>query len=783
MDLVASDHPIRGVMNVMDRVAHLLLGTSLCRYLSSTAKCALDREPRMAPPSFTLRVLRAALIAALLLIAFGPTFAAAASPTPAAGNPSVAELEQLVQTLKDDKERQAFVTQLETLIASHRAVAAKPSEPEDLVSILSDRINALGDELLAGVAVLVDAPLLLAWTQGQIANEYTRALWGQVAYSLLIVFAAGLVAEWIVHRLLARVLPRAPALTRKRLAYRALLVVGGLIIEALPVAAFAGVAVAALAMTIPPFAMARYALSDLIEATIAVRLILAVARSVLVPTYADDNLIPASEETRNYLLIWIRRFTCSGIFGYALAAATWWLGVPGGIYALLLKISGLVLAILGIVFILQNRAVVARRIEGPDADESAGLNRLRRHVGQIWHVLAIVYIGAIYLAYALRVEGGSGFILRATLVSIVLIVAARLLVRFIEQRSARGFAVAPDLKARFPELEKRANRYLPILTGLSGAVIYALAFLLVLQAWDIRSFAWFETGLGRQTAGALLSISVVLAIALAAWELLAAAIERHLAGLDTNGAPSRARRRTLLPLLRTTILCVIVTIAGLTILSQIGVSIAPLLAGAGVVGVAVGFVKDVITGLFILIEDQIAVGDVVDLGKEHKGVVEAISIRTIRLRDQAGAVYTVPFSEVTTVKNMTKDYAYAVARITVAYGEDVDRVTEVLRQVCDDLNADEELHPWILDPFDYQGIDSLDEFSVALILRVRTVAGKQFIVGRSLNRLIKIAFEKHGIAMRDPAPVVLARPTIPRGISASDGHAETEALLPKRRTA
>src|SRR5580704_13386456 len=125
MDLVASDHPIRGVMNVMDRVAYLLLGTSLCRYLSSTAKCALDREPRMAPPSFTLRVLRAALIAALLLIAFGPTFAAAASPTPAAGNPSVAELEQLVQTLKDDKERQAFVTQLETLIASHRAVAAK----------------------------------------------------------------------------------------------------------------------------------------------------------------------------------------------------------------------------------------------------------------------------------------------------------------------------------------------------------------------------------------------------------------------------------------------------------------------------------------------------------------------------------------------------------------------------------------------------------------------------------------------------------------------------------
>ena len=348
----------------MDHVAHLLLGSSFCRWFtsaSSAAKCALDHKPRTAPaPSFCLRVLREALIPALLAMVLLPEFASAAPPTTAAANPSVAELEQLVQSLKDDKERQAFVAQLETLIASHRAVAAKPSEPEDLVSILSDRINALGDELLAGAAVLVDAPLLLAWTKGQIANEYTRALWGQVAYSLLIVFAAGLVAEWIVHRLLARVLPRAPALTRKRLANRALLVVGGLIIEALPVAAFAGVAVAALAMTIPPFAMARYALSDLIEATIAVRLILAVARSVLVPTYADDNLIPASEETRNYLLIWMRRFICWGIFGY-LAAATWWLGVPGSIYALLLKISGLVLAILGIVFILRLGRTYARR--------------------------------------------------------------------------------------------------------------------------------------------------------------------------------------------------------------------------------------------------------------------------------------------------------------------------------------------------------------------------------------------------------------------------------------
>ena len=778
-------------MNVLERVANLLLGSALnfLAFRRCFSACTRDGKPLISPaPMFPVRALRARLLPALLLITLSPTFASAASPTPAAGNPSTAELEQLVQTLKNDKGREAFVAQLDALIAAQRGVAAKPAEPEDLISVLSDRINALGDEVLAGAAVLVDAPLLLAWVKGQIANEYTRALWIQVAYSLVIVFGTGLVAEWAARRLLARVMPRVPAPTRKRMAVRLLLIGGALMIEALPVAVFAGTAIAALALTIPPFAMARYALSDLIEATIAVRLIIAVARAVLVPAYADDNLIPASEETRNYLLIWVRRFACWGIFGYALAAATWWLGVPGGIYALLLKISALVLAILGVVFILQNRAVVAGWIEGSDTAESAGLSRVRRRLAEIWHILSIVYIGAIYLAYALRVEGGSGFILRATLVSLVVIVGARLLVRFIEQLSAQGFAVAPDLKARFPELEKRTNRYLPILTGLSAVGIYALAFLLVLQAWDVRSFAWFETGLGRQTAGALLSIGLVLAIALAVWELFSAAIERQLAGLDAHGAPSRARRRTLLPLLRTTLLCVIVAIAGLTILSQIGVSIAPLLAGAGVVGLAVGFgsqalVKDVITGLFILVEDQVAVGDVVDLGKEHKGVIEAISVRTIRLRDQAGAVHTVPFSEVTSVKNMTKDFAYAVARISVAYREDTDRVIEILRQVCDELNADTELRPWILDPFDYQGIDSLDESSVALVLRVRTVAGKQFIVGRALNRLIKIAFEKHGIAMRDPAPMVLASPTISQFTAAPDGRAQTESLLPARRTA
>jgi len=207
-------------------------------------------------------------------------------------------------------------------------------------------------------------------------------------------------------------------------------------------------------------------------------------------------------------------------------------------------------------------------------------------------------------------------------------------------------------------------------------------------------------------------------------------------------------------------LAVLVILTSLIILSHIGVDITPLLAGAGVFGVAIGFgsqalVKDIITGLFILLEDQIAVGDVVDVGKDHAGVVEAITVRTIRLRDQAGTVHTVPFSEVTTVKNLARDFAYVVARITISYSEDIDHVVEILRHVSEELTADEELGPLILDPFDYQGVDTLDASSVVLLVRIRTVAAKQAVVGRAFNRLVKIAFDKHGIASRDPTQIAI----------------------------
>lgn len=700
-------------------------------------------------------------------IAAAPAPAAAANTAePAAAAGSTEELQHLVQTLQDDNARAQLIRELQALIAAqHRHEQNAPVTPAALFDELSARFNQFADEVLAGSAIVMEAPRVVGWVQSQIFDSAMRERWIHFALACGIVFGFAVAAEWLVRRALARLLPRARLRRREGIAVRILLAVLAIVVETLPVAAFGATAEIALPMTAEPLTTGRMALSILVQAAISARLILAVAKALLFSAYAEPGLVSASEETRAYLDIWIRRFTCWGVFGYAVPKGAWWLGAPGALYALMLNTVGLVLAVLAIVFLLQNRRAIGSWIAGsptPAGDLPAiGWRRMRRRVGETWHVLAIVYIVGIYVVYALRIAGGFAYVLRATALSVVIIVAARLIVGSVRRVSEHGFAIAPDLKARFPSLEHRANLYLPILTGLLAAIVYAAGFLAVLQAWDIRSFAWVDTEFGRRLTGAALSIAAVIGIAVAIWEVIAAAIERQLNGAGSEGAPSRSRRRTLLPLVRTVLLGAIVVIAGLTILAQIGINIAPLLAGAGIIGLAIGFgsqalVKDIITGLFILAEDQMAVGDIVDVGKDHSGTVEAISIRAIRLRDQAGAVHTVPFGEVTTVKNLSRDFAYVVARITISYREDIDRVVEILRGVTDELMTDDAMRPLILEPFDYQGVDSLDQQGVVLLLRIRTVPMKQWTVGRAFNRLVKIAFDKHGIAMRDPNAVVVA---------------------------
>jgi small conductance mechanosensitive channel len=712
-----------------------------------------------------------------LLAALAPG-AKAAEPAPVSAD----ELEQLVHSLQNETEREKLIEQLHGLMAAQRGAQKEKPAGAAFFNQVTQQVEAFSGEILAGAAMVVDAPHLLDWASEQASDHAARRFWADAAFAFTLIFGCAALAEWVLRTIIARLLPRLPVRRSDTRLVRASFALLGLILAALPIAAFAVAAYAVLPAITEPLTHSRITLTVLVNATVEARFLLCVVKWVLLPADTSTVFLPIDPETRNYVYIWVRRFTFWGIFGYALPEAAWWLGIPGALYALLLKTVGLVLAVLAIIFILQNRVTVAAWIAG-EPKAASGWSRVRRTLGETWPLLAILYITGAYLIYALHMEGGFTYVLRATLLSLILIIAARLLVSLVQRLSRRGFAIKPELKAQFPTLEQRANRYIPILTGLVSVVIYFLALMAVLQAWNVAAFAWFGSDLGRRMTGHVLAIGIVLVSALALWEVSASAIERYLSAIDARDVPRRTRIRTLLPLLQTALLGVIIVVTSLMILSHLGIDIAPLLAGAGVVGLAIGFgsqalVKDIITGLFILLEDQIAVGDIVDVGKDHKGVVEAITVRTIRMRDVSGTVHTVPFSEVTSVKNLSKDFSYAIARIAISYREDIDRVVEILRGVSNQLAQDETLQSSILIPFEYMGVDALDESSVVLLVRIRTLPGKQLAVSRTFNRLVKIAFDEHRIVSRDPSPVAIQNTP-----ASLDDSAAASDPTPRRRLA
>jgi small-conductance mechanosensitive channel len=207
-------------------------------------------------------------------------------------------------------------------------------------------------------------------------------------------------------------------------------------------------------------------------------------------------------------------------------------------------------------------------------------------------------------------------------------------------------------------------------------------------------------------------------------------------------------------MLRTALMGVILVFVALSILTEIGVNVAPLIAGAGVVGIAVGFgsqklVQDVINGLFLLFEDAVAVGDVVQLGG-LSGVVEQLSVRSIKLRAVDGSLHIIPFSAVTSVTNQTRDFAFAVVDVSVDYREDTDQVAEALRGIAAEMRQDPRWRPVIRDDLDVMGVDRLGDSGVVMRVRLKTEPSQRWAVAREMNRRIKRRFDELGIEIPYP---------------------------------
>jgi small conductance mechanosensitive channel len=739
------------------------------------------------------RLLAIALLALCALACGTPAFAQGTAPklpgiaaTPPAAKPNTAaDIDGLIKTLDDPAARDKLKQQLQLLLDAQNGkanpagnTAAEPKAEQGfgarMLAVVSHHVNAISNALVNLVEVIADVPQRAQQAAVILADPMRRAYWIDIAVDVFGVLMTAFIAAWAARRLMVRPRRALQQRTSARWLVRLLYLPLIFIVEALSTLAFA----VASSVTLPLFRPNEYAADvtlAIIGAQIATMLTASSTASLLAVSAPGLRLFRMSDETAAYLQVWVRRLAVVAFYGYAITELATKLGIDAALYEVIARLWGLLLAAMAVILVLQNRVAVAEWIAGgpvadtpnlaptdepvvtplePEASSHVGAVRFkafRRQAARIWHILAIAYVVASYAVWSLQIEGGFAFLLRATVLTGILFGVLRLADTFLRQAFDRSFALPDEVKRLLPGLESRTNRYLPLMKQAILIVLYLAGLFALLQIWGLDVIGWLSEGSGRPVMAAIFKIAIILVLSAVLSEVVNLAIEHYLRDHDQQGRRiyHSSRMRTLLPLLRNAFRITLGVLILLVVLSEVGIDIGPLLAAAGVVGLAIGFgaqtlVKDIITGVFILIEDTIAIGDVVDLGG-HAGVVEGMTIRTIRLRDGAGTVHTVPFSAVTIVQNLTKDFSYATFDLKVDLREDVDKVIETMKEVAAEVEKDRNFKYGLLGPIEIIGLDSFQDNGCTIKARMKTRAMSQWDVMRAFNIRLKRKFDDRGM--------------------------------------
>ena len=481
-------------------------------------------------------------------------------------------------------------------------------------------------------------------------------------------------------------------------------------------------------------------------------------RVVFASKYDDLRLIPLDAEDAAYWNGWLARLT--GFIGYGLLVA-----VPIVAQNLTLGMGRLLTFVImtvafayALIIILQNRQRVRERLA--ERAQASGLAFTRTVMGllaRVWHLLVIAYFGALAVVTVIRPEDALPFMARATLQTLFVVGGGLFLSVVLTQIIGRKIHMPEETRHRFPLLEERLNAYVPAaLKAVRGAIL-AVVLALVFDAWSLFDFtAWLVSDGGARTVGLVVTLALIIAAAAAIWLAAASWIEHRLSPETEVGGPG-ARERTLLVLFRNALAVTLVTLTVMVVLAEIGINIGPLIAGAGVLGLAIGFgaqklVQDIITGIFIQLENAINAGDIITVAGTT-GTVERLTIRSVGIRDLAGTYHLIPFSSVDSVSNYSRDFGYHVGNYGVAYREDVDEVIPHLEAAYEELQQDPEQSANVRELV-VDGVTSLGDSAVTIRVRIKTAPGTQWGVGRVYNRLVKKRLDAAGIEIPFPHTTV-----------------------------
>lgn len=710
----------------------------------------------------------------LLLMFVLPAFAQQGEATPDSAPSEAPAYSTLADLLEDEAARQRLIEELRTLAAAQEgetapageAAAAEAAEPapseraeqvslaRQLAAITSDIAGGIGSQF-ANLATALGA---LFTPDIEVGLGIDKAVLTSAALELALVIVATFAAFFILRCLARPLFTRLSHWSRHGSGRSALL----RLIAAVALAAAIDAAAVALAYfggnLFATFAIGgRGELAThtalFLNAFLIVELFKAAIRMLFASRYEGLRLVPTGADKARHWNRWLA--TLSGFVGYGMLVV-----VPIISFNLspaLGQATGLTIMLLAFiyatVFVLRNRLELRGALEAKATGASLGASRLAlRMLARSWHLLAIAYFLMVLVLSITRPEEALPYVMLATLQTLIIIGIGLLLSGVLTQLIGKRIHLSAEMQRKLPKLEARLNAYIPTFLKVIRAIILIVVVMLILNAWGAFDLvAWYATEVGRNTVSTLIDVILILLVAAVLWIALASLIEHRLT--PETGLPS-ARTQTLLGLFRNALAIALVTMTAMIVLAEIGINIGPLIAGAGVLGLAIGFgaqklVQDIITGVFIQIENAMNTGDVVTVGG-ISGTAERLSIRSVGIRDLAGTYHIVPFSSVDIVSNFMRGFGNHVGEYGIAYRENIDEAIAQLQLAFDELKASEEFGPKILEPLSVAGVIALADNSVNIRVIIKTTPGDQWGVGRAYNRLVKMYFDAAGIEIPFP---------------------------------
>jgi small-conductance mechanosensitive channel len=531
---------------------------------------------------------------------------------------------------------------------------------------------------------------------------------------------------------------------------------------------------------------------------------------VLSPAKPDLRLLVLQDEDAKFLYRWFIGIAVtmmvSGTISYNLQSA----GISQQNFLLMYSLSGFSVSLLVAGMIWRSRHRVARAIRPGDPTDAETKSSLRARIARSWHwfaMLGVLGMGVFWFMRGLAGEEGALIPIFTSIFLIPIFIglnqwagrlldiaagiapASLVLQETDSSETRRDSEAEPSAEADDEEEERKfyLQQHIGFIKGALRILLAGVMFFLILRLWGI------DLPLGRIFTSTALNILGLALLGIVVWQYTKARIDRRLReempeedeDMEEGGSGG-SRMGTLLVLLRKFILSVLFVLVSLIILSSLGVNIGPLIAGAGVIGLAIGFgsqtlVKDILSGVFFLIDDAFRVGDYIEAAGT-KGMVEHISLRSVKLRHPRGMVYTIPFGDMGSIQNFSRDYIITKLDFRVRYGTDVDKVRKIIKRINIEFEKDEELGPTLLGKVKSQGVKALDDSAMIMRVKFKTKPGQQFVIRREVYRRIEEAFRANGIEFAHRNVTVYLPPEVTGAASeTSPGDGNTPAGTPDKK--